>query len=512
MKKIISSILSFCVIVTSLLSLGCTVTEEVKKVNPSQPKTFSERINETNVEKVKTTATFTVNASVSEDENREDIIPHFTIESGMVMQRRAVNLIKGFTSSSNVAVYFEGNYYYGQVENGSFKVYLPPFEALYNKELVIYTENSKLTLNSICVGEVILLGGQSNMAWSFSQSPDEHNEDRLNANNDYIRCLRMDIREALSPQTLGTNNSVWSKVAPDYLNNFSIVGYLFGENLQKALQIPVGLVMSARGGTTVSQWMPEEYYVEYNESHATDMFVVNDGSHEPTQLYNGMINPLIDMSFRMVLWYQGETNSSKGVEYEDELTALINTYREIFNNPYLAYTIIELPRYVPSSQIGWANVRTSQQNVAKNLDYVALSINIDLGDKDIHPRNKTEYSLRASEVALYEFFGIGSYKYPTVKEIKKTTATKVEITLENVGDGITLKNGANGFEYSLNGSQYIAVQEVEVVGKDKVIVTVGENTKYIRYGVQHFTDIPKNEFVTVFNSYNRPLDQFVFEF
>ena len=99
-----------------------------------------------------------------------------------------------------------------------------------------------------------------------------------------------------------------------------------------------------------------------------------------------------------------------------------------------------------------------------------------------------------------------------IKEINKTTATKVEITLENVGDGITLKNGANGFEYSLNGSDYIAVSEVEVVGKDKVVVTVGENIKYLRYGVKHFTDIPKNEFVTVFNSYNRPLDQFIYEF
>ena len=46
MKKFISSILSLCVIITSLFSLGCKVTEEIKNVNPAQPKTFSERINE----------------------------------------------------------------------------------------------------------------------------------------------------------------------------------------------------------------------------------------------------------------------------------------------------------------------------------------------------------------------------------------------------------------------------------------------------------------------------------
>jgi len=118
-------------------------------------------------------------------------------------------------------------------------------------------------LSNILIGEVWLCSGQSNMEMILKSQPEwnqivEHSEEEIaQANNPYIRFVNIQRKESFVPVNEAASYG-WKICTPNDAKWLSAVAYFFGKRLFKKLDVPVGLIVSAYGGSPVQAWIPED--------------------------------------------------------------------------------------------------------------------------------------------------------------------------------------------------------------------------------------------------------------
>lgn len=127
-------------------------------------------------------------------------------------------------------------------------------------DIQIY-ENGKLAkeVKNVLIGEVWLLGGQSNMEWHLKNTTDateaikRADKPTLRYFNQYSKAI------AETPQTDSPDGAKWIVSNQKDAASFSAVGYYFAEKIAENLDgVPVGLIATARGGSAMITWIPEE--------------------------------------------------------------------------------------------------------------------------------------------------------------------------------------------------------------------------------------------------------------
>ena len=212
---------------------------------------------------------------------------------------------------------------------------------------------------------------------------------------------------------------------------------------------------------------PTEFFM-HPEGNSTDRMAINGPArlvvaaevaevphqHRPSQLYNGMLNPLRDVNFAGVIWYQGENNAigeESVAEYEEVLSTMITDWRRAFKEPEMPFLIVQLPNFGREGGIfNYAAIRDIQRRMLE-LPGTGLAIVTDVGDEeDIHPRNKHDVGDRLARWALVDVYG----KEGIVKSgpiVKGATQRGYTITIEFDTFGSSLatrdgKRGIGGFE------------------------------------------------------------------
>ncbi|WAC40546.1 sialate O-acetylesterase [Pedobacter sp. SL55] len=109
---------------------------------------------------------------------------------------------------------------------------------------------NELSLESILLGDVFLCSGQSNMAFMLMKA-DGGEKDIANADNQNIRIFNVNRDIEFQPLEDLTKKTPWQVAAPASVGKFSAVAYYMGRKLQKELNVPIGLVSSAYGGTVI---------------------------------------------------------------------------------------------------------------------------------------------------------------------------------------------------------------------------------------------------------------------
>lgn len=127
--------------------------------------------------------------------------------------------------------------------------------------------------------------------------------------------------------------------------------------------------------------------------------------YKPICLYNAMIHPLKSLSFKGVIWYQGESNVERRNEYADLLTAMIDDWRGTFADSELPFYIVELADFLHESDIegrkAWAEMRQKQAEAASRNSNSVLIQNSDLGEwNDIHPLDKKTPGKRVADAVI----------------------------------------------------------------------------------------------------------------
>lgn len=130
-----------------------------------------------------------------------------------------------------------------------------------------------------------------------------------------------------------------------------------------------------------------------------------------TTLYNGMIAPLRGYGFKLVAWYQGESNADEAAGYRTLLPLLMADWRHDFAQPELPFLVVQLTAFgdvaTTPGHSGWAELREAQAQSVAHDPHAALVVTIDVGDRsDIHPTQKTVVGERLARAARAIVYGV----------------------------------------------------------------------------------------------------------
>ena len=438
--------------------------------------------------------------------------PLFT--EGMVLQQGMRVPVWGTAANGEkVTVRFRGQEVSALPEKGKWMVHLEKLEPGGPFEMTVEGTN-KLTFKNVLVGDVWICSGQSNMEMSVRSSAD-FEKNIAHSKNPRIRLFTVQRTPSIVPQDrLGGS---WVECNPDTVGGFSAVAYFFGRDLERAQQIPIGLIHTSWGGTPAESWTSREAlsaepslkymvenedrsvasYPEQIEKHIQEMQkykakvteaiakhrdvpvppVLNNlgkNAWGADSLYNGMIHPLVPYGITGAIWYQGESNAGRAFEYRTLLATMIQDWRKAWGQgdfPFLIVQLAPFQRIKPEpGESDWAELREAQLLMTKKLPKIGIAVITDVGhETDIHPVWKepvgARLALAARALAHDEHI---VYSGPVYKEMK-VEGDRVMLSFDHVGGGLVPKDGPlTGF--TIAGEDHVFVKAEAEISGDKVVV------------------------------------------
>lgn len=404
--------------------------------------------------------------------------------------------------------------------NGKWAVTLQPLKAGGPYTLTIAAGKQKLTYNNVLAGEVWLCSGQSNMEFYLNWSATAK-QDVPEAANNNIRLYDMKARwrtDAVEwdASVLDSLNHLqyyvdtkWKVCSPETAGNFSAVAYYFGKKLQDSLQVPVGLICNAIGGSPTEAWV-DRSTLEYQFPAILRNWTQNDfiqdwvrgraalnvkkstdklqrHPYEPCYLYESGIRPLEQFPIKGIIWYQGESNAHNREAHEKLFKLLVESWRKNWGDANLPFYFVQLSSIDRPS---WTWFRDSQRHLMEEIPHTGMAVCSDRGDSlDVHPKMKKEVGERLAAWALNE-----TYERKNVVPsgpLYKSMQVKGEAAYLSFdyADGLTTSDGQpiRTFEVAGEDESFYPAQAVVENGKLKVWSDKVKNPKTVRYGWQPFT-------------------------
>lgn len=396
---------------------------------------------------------------------------------GMVLQQNSKVQIWGWgAASETVTVTPEwkgGEAVKAKVDcNGKWSTEISTAQAGGPYTINITNGHQTITLSDVMLGEVWLCSGQSNMEWSVNNGILNGDKEASNAECPTLRIFHMPKQGADNPQD--DCRTKWEKSTPESMRKTSATAYFFGRMLTEKLNVPVGIMVAAWGGTPAEVWTPAE---EVNNDSVLSKCRLSPAIWWPIKpgvLYNQMIHPMIPYEIAGCIWYQGESNHENASSYERLMTKLVNSWRKDFGKDFPFYYVQIAPHTYNSKNNTPAQLREQQMLMAEHVDNCAM-INIsDLVEnvKDIHPRNKRAIGERLARLALDRTYGkfAGAYESPKLKEAVRN-GRKITLRFDGNYDKLaTASKEITGFEIiGADGKQIPA--KVKIKGREIIIST-----------------------------------------
>jgi sialate O-acetylesterase len=380
-------------------------------------------------------------------------------------------------------------------------------------ELKVSSGGKKLTIRNVLVGEVWICSGQSNMEWTITQSGNAR-ENIENARHPLIRHFK--VQRAVHHQPQSDVKGDWVVCSPETAANFTAVGYHFAVELQKRLNVPIGLLNTSWGGTRIEPWTDPEAFSEFPKLQDISEFIAKaDSLHRenqtakldqleawilqsrkalqenrelpefpgapqphplarhdrPTGIYNAMAAPLIPYGMRGVIWYQGESNNGEGMLYHEKMKALVSSWRRLWNQGDFPFYYVQLAPYRYNRPEALPGIWEAQA-ASLSIPNTGMAVITDLGDiNDIHPRNKQEVGRRLSLWAFSKEYGIEGIDYsgPLYKS-KAISGKKIILTFEHA-EGLKSHDGKPLTWFTIAGEDKNFVPAQAEISGDQVIVS-----------------------------------------
>lgn len=364
----------------------------------------------------------------------------------MVMQRQTDAAIWGKAnknSSVKVTTSWNGKSYNTKATaegNWKLKVATPNTGGPYE---ITISDGKPIKLKNVLIGEVWLCSGQSNMEMTMSGFRNEpvlgSNEAIALSSNQNIRLFT--VKRATSLEPLDDVSGAWQFCEPENVANFSATAYYFGRMLQKALNIPIGLISTSWSGTRIEPWLSEAGFKSFNWVKLPEKKPVGNLSPQtPSVLFNAMINPLVGYGIRGAIWYQGESNRNEPQNYAKLLQGMIENWRSVWNIGDFPFYYVQIaPFDYGNSGLNSAYLREAQLKVSSLVPNVGMACSMDIGEKEsIHPCKKEIGANRLAILALAQTYGVKGIACisPVLKEMKVTEGS-VKLTFDNAHNGLT---------------------------------------------------------------------------
>lgn len=438
----------------------------------------------------------------------------------MVLQQKQADPIWGWDSpGTTVTVTFAGQSKTATADkDGNWTVKLDPMVANASNQVMTIKGTTERTLKDILIGEVWMCSGQSNMGFTLGNDW-KGDLEALTANLPGLRLVTVPI---VGTQELQNDfKGQWAASTPGNCKNFSAVGFFFGRYLHQALGVPVGLINNAWGGSAAEAWVRrsslekdprfkalmertvQQEAAAITAKAKTDYLAAMEkwklqaakakeanqapprapnspdawlkGNARPGNIFNGMVNPTLGYGMKGVIWYQGESNSSRAHEYLQLFPYMIEQWRAEWKQGDFPFYWVQLADFMAEKpnpgDSNWAELREAQTKTLK-LPNTGQAVIIDLGEgNDIHPKNKTDVAARLARWALAKDYGIPiAYHSPEFKSIA-VAGNHVGVTLDCFGGVLRTVDVAEVSGFAVCGADMVwQWAQAKIVGSDKVDV------------------------------------------
>ncbi|MDC0177908.1 alpha/beta hydrolase fold domain-containing protein [Polaribacter sp.] len=404
----------------------------------------------------------------------------------MVLQREMKVPVWGTTvANQKVLVSFAGQQKSTTADNyGQWKIELDTLKTSKKGRDLLVKGKNEIIISDVLVGEVWICSGQSNMQMKVRAVP------KVQALVSKAKNIRsFEVNRTVSLKEKDEVEGIWSTQTPT-----SAVSLAFAYYLEEAADVPIGIIHTSWGSSSLEAWMPRDmtkdfdYFKTIMQDFDADTetqnniknIIAKEGKRtrkedvflrrQPNILYNAMMKPLAPFAARGLVWYQGERNARylSGVpevteanwfhkvigmkEYGDVLSAWIQKYREKWKKEDMHFMVVMLPGYGKGTEKkpiidpqdpteeSWAWIRESQLKVLRIL-HTSVINTIDLGAlKNIHPKDKLPIGKRLALVATKETF-----KKHLISEGPKMKSVKIKnrklIVYFDNAEGLRTLNG-----------------------------------------------------------------------
>lgn len=382
---------------------------------------------------------------------------------GMVLQQQCKARIRGKADAGariTVTPSWRKTGYTGTAdEKGVWEVFVDTPVASYTKHSIkVKSGRESLELQNILVGEVWIAGGQSNMEMPLQGY---HNAPVLGYDkvvsepdmSDRIRMFTVGVTESFEPLDDIALPSGWKGACSATLPDMSATAYFFARTLSRSLDVPIGIVSMARGGSKVESWLPEEMLEAYGEPGLDRESIENSIIWgRPYVLYNGMMHPTAGYTARGFIWYQGCSNVGFHTTYADRMCDMVKLWREMWGDysDYMPFYQVEITPF----NYGWntgAELRDAQHEAARRIPNGGIVVTDDLAlpheATQLHPANKEPVGRRLAYFALKRDYGFEGVNCDSPEATEAIVSDGVVwVKLKNAGSGLDLCSGIEGLE------------------------------------------------------------------
>jgi sialate O-acetylesterase len=398
-------------------------------------------------------------------------------QDNMVVQRdKPLSIWGKATTNNKVSVHVSwltDNFSTTADENGNWSVTIPAAAANARAQIIIcrIDDSNTVTINNVLIGDVWLCSGQSNMVMEVAP----------NATFSGITNYDQEIEAAQYPlirfQTIQTNlnsplldyfgnTNPWQVCSASTVGNMSAVGYFFARKLHTTLNVPIGIIVSAYNGSSCYDWL------------------------SGALCYGGMINPLVKLSIKGFIWYQGETDQHllPASSYTVLNSRLIQYWRDAFGQGELPFYFVQLEPfaedYFDTVPMGGnttgnylAKFREAQAKLL-SIPGTGMAVTMDVGEPaNHHPRNKKPVGERLALLALKNTYGLNMESYGPRYLSYSQNGHKLTINfVDGTANGLsTINNGPLNQFFFVAGTDKNFVNAPAVIDGNSIVLTIPDN-------------------------------------
>lgn len=453
----------------------------------------------------------------------------------MVLQRDQQVPVWGSAATNEVitVTFADQSKTVGVDANGRWLVRLDPIPASREpRELRVTASRGReaIVLRDVLVGDVWLAGGQSNMGSKMKEYLPTVAAEIPQANYPHFRVFTVPQSKVLAESM---PSAAWRTITPDTVGDVSATAYFFGRDLHRHLQVPIGIVVCAWGGTLAENWIDREMLLGHPETKPIveryDAIVAAYGGdanyqsqladwqrtlaawkdkrraegksgprakepmgpehfQRPSGLYETMFKAIPPFAFKGVIFYQGESNVADGRSYQYRylLPMLVSNWRRDLGQE-LPFLVVQLPVIKGQREDEWAEMRESQAVACRQTKDCELAVVLEYGEFDkLHPTMKEGVGTRLACLARGAVYGEEiECRGPTLRS-HRVDADRLILEFDSVGGGLVAQGELADFVIGDASGKFVPAL-AKIVGESVIVRADGiERPVAARYGWKNY--------------------------